>query len=32
MHRITGAMCLLILGTGLVPAFAQPAEEAQKKL
>ena len=23
---------MLILGTGLVPAFAQPAEEAQKKL
>ena len=25
-------MCWLILGTGLVPAFAQRAEEAQKKL
>jgi uncharacterized protein (TIGR03067 family) len=25
-------MCWLILGTGLVPAFAQPAEEAQKEL
>jgi uncharacterized protein (TIGR03067 family) len=25
-------MCWLILGTGLVPAFAQPAEEAQKKV
>ena len=32
MHRLTSAMCWLILGTGLVPAFAQPAEEAQKKL
>ena len=32
MHRLTTAMCWLILGTGLVPAFAQPAEEAQKKL
>jgi uncharacterized protein (TIGR03067 family) len=25
-------MCSLILGMGLVPAFAQPAEETQKKL
>jgi uncharacterized protein (TIGR03067 family) len=25
-------MCWLILGTALVPAFAQPAEETQKKL
>ena len=32
MHRLTSAMCWLILGTWLVPAFAQPAEEAQKKL
>jgi uncharacterized protein (TIGR03067 family) len=32
MHRLTSAMCWLILGTGLVPAFAQPAEEAKKKL
>jgi uncharacterized protein (TIGR03067 family) len=32
MHRLTSAMCWLILGTGLVPAFAQPAEEAHKKL
>ena len=32
MSRMTWAMCLLILGTGLVPAFAQQAEEAQKKL
>ena len=30
--RLTSAACLLILATGLVPAFAQPAEEAQKKL
>jgi len=32
MHRLTSVMCGLILGTGLVPAFAQPAEEAQKQL
>jgi hypothetical protein len=32
MHRLTSAMCWLILGAWLVPAFAQPAEEAQKKL
>src|SRR5215468_722347 len=32
MHRLTSAMCWLILGTCLVPALAQPAEEAQKKL
>src|SRR5262245_5129704 len=32
MHRLTSAMCLLILGTSLVPAFGQPGEEAQKKL
>ena len=32
MRRMTWTMCWLILGTGLVPAFAQPAEEAQKKL
>jgi uncharacterized protein (TIGR03067 family) len=32
MHRLMSAMCWLILGTGLVPAFAQPAEEAQRKL
>jgi uncharacterized protein (TIGR03067 family) len=32
MHRLISAMCWLVLGTGLVPAFAQPAEEAQKKL
>ena len=30
MHWLTSAICCLILGTGL--AFAQPAEEAQKKL
>ena len=30
MHRLTSAMCGLILGTGL--ALAQPAEEAQKQL
>ena len=32
MRRMTWTMCWLILGTGLVPAFAQQAEEAQKKL
>ena len=32
MRRLTSAMCWLILGTGLVPAFAQPAEETKKKL
>jgi uncharacterized protein (TIGR03067 family) len=32
MHRLTWAMCWLIIGTALVPAFAQPAEEAHKKL
>jgi uncharacterized protein (TIGR03067 family) len=30
MHRLTSAVCLLILATGLV--LAQPAEEAQKQL
>jgi uncharacterized protein (TIGR03067 family) len=32
MHRMTWAMCWLIIGTGLVPAFADTAEEAQKQL
>ena len=32
MHRLTLAMPCLILGTGLVLAFAQRAEEAPKKL
>ena len=32
MHRLTSAMCGLILGTGLVAAFAQSTDEAQKKL
>jgi uncharacterized protein (TIGR03067 family) len=32
MRRMTWAMCWLILGTGLVPAFAHQAEAAQKKL
>jgi uncharacterized protein (TIGR03067 family) len=32
MRRITWAMCWLVFGMGLVPAFAQPAQEAQKKL
>jgi uncharacterized protein (TIGR03067 family) len=32
MQRFTLAMCWLIFGMGLVPAFAEAAEEAQKKL
>jgi uncharacterized protein (TIGR03067 family) len=32
MHWLTLTMCWLILWTGLVPAFAQPAEDAMKKL
>jgi len=32
MRWMTWAMCWLILGTGLVPTFAHPAEEAQKKM
>jgi uncharacterized protein (TIGR03067 family) len=32
MHWLILTMCWLILGTELVPVFAQPAEEAQKKL
>jgi uncharacterized protein (TIGR03067 family) len=32
MHRTTWAMCWLILGTGVAPAFGIPAEEAQKEL
>jgi uncharacterized protein (TIGR03067 family) len=32
MRRMTWAMCWLILGTGLVPAFAHQTEDAQKKL
>jgi uncharacterized protein (TIGR03067 family) len=32
LHRLTSAMCWLILGTGLVLAFAPPAEDAQKQL
>ena len=32
MRRMTWAMCWLILGTGLVPAFAHRAEEAQERL
>jgi uncharacterized protein (TIGR03067 family) len=32
MHRLTSAMCCLILGTGLAFAFAQPAEDTQKQL
>jgi uncharacterized protein (TIGR03067 family) len=32
MRRMTWGMCWLVLGTGLVPAFAHRAEEAQKQL
>jgi uncharacterized protein (TIGR03067 family) len=32
MHRMTWAMCWLIGGTGLMPAFADTAAEAQKSL
>jgi uncharacterized protein (TIGR03067 family) len=32
MHRMIWAICGLLLGTALVAAFAQQAEEAQKKL
>jgi uncharacterized protein (TIGR03067 family) len=32
MRCLTSAICWLILGTGLVPAFAQKAEETHKKL
>jgi uncharacterized protein (TIGR03067 family) len=32
MHRLIAALCWLVLGTGLVLAFAQPAEDPQKQL
>jgi uncharacterized protein (TIGR03067 family) len=32
MQRLIAMMCWLSLGTALVPAFAQPAEDAQRKL
>jgi uncharacterized protein (TIGR03067 family) len=32
VHPLTAAMCWLILGTGLALAFAQPAEDAYRKL
>jgi uncharacterized protein (TIGR03067 family) len=32
MYRLISPMCWLILAIWLVPAYAQPAEEAQKKL
>jgi uncharacterized protein (TIGR03067 family) len=32
MHRLTSAMCWVILGTGLVLASAPPAEDAQQPL
>jgi hypothetical protein len=31
MHRLTSATCWLILGTWLVPAFVQPAEESAEE-
>jgi uncharacterized protein (TIGR03067 family) len=32
MRQLTWVMCWLVLGTGLVPVFAQPVEDAQKIL
>jgi uncharacterized protein (TIGR03067 family) len=32
MHRLMSALCWVILGTGLGPAFAQPAGDAHKAL
>jgi uncharacterized protein (TIGR03067 family) len=32
MHRLVSVMCLLMLVTGSVPAFAQPAEDARRTL
>jgi uncharacterized protein (TIGR03067 family) len=32
MHRMIWAICGLLLGTAVMPAFAQQAEEAQKNL
>ena len=32
MHQLTWAMCWLLLGIGLGPAFAQPAADARKTL
>src|SRR3954449_13090908 len=32
MRRMTWAVCWLVLGAGLVPAFAHRAEEARKEL
>jgi len=32
MHRLTSTMCWLVLGTGLVATFGQPADEPQKNL
>lgn len=32
MRRLTPAVCWLILGTSIVPAFAQPAADVTKKL
>lgn len=32
MHRLISALCCVILGTGVIPVFAQTAKEAQKQL
>jgi uncharacterized protein (TIGR03067 family) len=32
MHRLTALLCWLMVGAWLVPAFAQPAAEAQKRV
>jgi uncharacterized protein (TIGR03067 family) len=32
MRRLISALCCLILGTGVIAALAQPAEEAQRQL
>src|SRR6185369_12936618 len=32
MRRLTSTICGVILGTGIAVAFAQPVDEAQKKL
>ena len=32
MHPVISMICWLVLGTWLLPAFAQPAEQAEKKL
>ena len=32
MHPVISMICWLVLGTWLLPAFAHPAEQAEKKL